>query len=498
VETTHTLGARRGRRSLTVLVALATTLILFGAPVGASSETSPSPASRPEPRVVDGTLAPPGSWPTVVALVQRGRSASSSQFCGGTVIDRSWILTAAHCLRYPDSNPTASQIEVLVGTQDLKTGGTRLPVAEIRVHSGWRPPGSFRNDVAVLRLASPVPSAIPRQALAPPDAAIGVTGAAAGGWGSTDRQGADYPVQLRQVSMLTSPSEWCAGESAAYDEATMVCAAGSSGAAGPCFGDSGGPLVTGPSKAGVQIGISSFVIVCADYPTYFTKVSAFSRWIDQHSRYGPHVGSSAFVRSVYRDLFGRQPTSAELLSGAASLDRGQQTPAGFAAVLVDGAKYRGRSGGVARLYQSIFLRRPETAGMGYWMGEITRGVSLKRIADLMVRVPEFTSRYGRLDDGRFVDLVYDNVLGRVPSAEDRGYWVGELQSGRRTRGQVMVGFSESEEYRGTTDPVTEVVGAFHGLIRRVPTDAELAAGRDLATAPVTALPLSYSGYAARF
>ena len=58
-------------------------------------------------------------------------------------------------------------------------------------------------------------------------------------------------------------------------------------------------------------------------------------------------------------------------------------------------------------------------------------------------------------DAAFVDLVYRNVLARPPDPAGRAHWAGGLDSGRLTRGGVMIGFSESAEFvrkTGTTPP----------------------------------------------
>ena len=52
--------------------------------------------------------------------------------------------------------------------------------------------------------------------------------------------------------------------------------------------------------------------------------------------------------------------------------------------------------------------------------------------------------------------------------------VGELSSGRRSRGEVMAGFSESSEYRNENKPRVDVIISFFGLVRRVPNAGELA------------------------
>ena len=51
--------------------------------------------------------------------------------------------------------------------------------------------------------------------------------------------------------------------------------------------------------------------------------------------------------------------------------------------------------------------------------------------------------YGELDNAGFVDLVYLNVLGRLPDDAGRSFWLDRLDTGSNTRGEVMIGFSES-------------------------------------------------------
>lgn len=112
-------------------------------------------------------------------------------------------------------------------------------------------------------------------------------------------------------------------------------------------------------------------------------------------------------------------------------------------------------GSIERLYRAYFLRAPDRAGLTYWVGRFSDGAPLPAISEGFARSPEFVDRYGRLGDGAFVDLVYRNVLQRSPDATGRGYWVQQLAERRRSRGGVMVGFSESPEFvrrTGTTPP----------------------------------------------
>jgi hypothetical protein len=96
------------------------------------------------------------------------------------------------------------------------------------------------------------------------------------------------------------------------------------------------------------------------------------------------------------------------------------------------------------------------------------GMSLGSISDGFAASQEFQQRYGTLSNEQFVTLVYQNVLGRSPDPGGYAYWVGQLSSGAMTRGQVIVGFSESEEYKGLTSHEVFVTMMYIGMLRRSP------------------------------
>lgn len=102
----------------------------------------------------------------------------------------------------------------------------------------------------------------------------------------------------------------------------------------------------------------------------------------------------------------------------------------------------GREAAVVRLYTAVFLRLPDDAGFRYWV-DGPAGVRL--MAQYFVTSEEFRLTYGNVDDAGFVNLLYCNVLGRVPDESGLAYWTAIVaDEGRDT---VVLGFSESEEYR---------------------------------------------------
>jgi hypothetical protein len=104
-----------------------------------------------------------------------------------------------------------------------------------------------------------------------------------------------------------------------------------------------------------------------------------------------------------------------------------------------------RSARIRRLYLAAFLREPDGPGLAHWVAQLSTGRSLPAIATDFAHSPELRARYGHLDDAAYVTRLYRNVLDRDPDASGLGYWTGMMASGR-SRGWVLVGFSQSAEY----------------------------------------------------
>jgi secreted trypsin-like serine protease len=247
----------------------------------------------PDSRVVGGTPVPDGRYPFQAALLIQfaGQNDHQRQFCGGSLITRWQVLTAAHCVDFfgprPDQLPV-SELRVVVGRTVLtSTQGQRRSVVGIAVHPRWNP-ATFRNDAAVITLNRPITGIRPIQVVTPGVDALERPGRSviATGWGNTIVQpvgpgagGAQYPDRMREVTVpIVSPPE-CA---TAYlidgmqflDRNTMLCA----GRRGKdtCQGDSGGPLFVRAATGGyIQIGITSWGIGCGatGFPGVYTKLS---------------------------------------------------------------------------------------------------------------------------------------------------------------------------------------------------------------------------------
>merc|ERR1712168_1079614 len=207
-----------------------------------------------EERVVGGEVARPNSWPWQISLQYRSGS-SYYHTCGGTLIRRGWVMTAAHCV---DRTRTW---RVVLGEHNLNSqeGSEQyMSVSRVHLHPRWNSNNVAGGwDIALLQLSSDATlnNKVQLGALPPSGQVLPVvdhkTCTSYGWWGSTVKD-------------------------------SMVCAGG--GSESGCQGDSGGPLNCSVGGKWVVHGVTSFVSSsgCNAHkkPTVFTRSSDYIGWMN--------------------------------------------------------------------------------------------------------------------------------------------------------------------------------------------------------------------------
>lgn len=177
----------------------------------------------------------------------------------------------------------------------------------------------------------------------------------------------------------------------------------------------------------------------------------------------------AFVKQTYRDLIDEQWHTNTLYSGVSAA---QQSRSLFVENLLADEEFLSESQPVARLFFSTFLRQPDVSGLTHWNRKFKNGMKLQQIANVFANSTEFQNRYGALTDSEFIDLVYQNVLGRKVDNAGKQFWLGKLTNGT-SRGEMLSGFSESNEGKRKIEDKVNAVLLYQGLLQRQPTTNEL-------------------------
>jgi len=116
---------------------------------------------------------------------------------------------------------------------------------------------------------------------------------------------------------------------------------------------------------------------------------------------------------------------------------------------------------ICRLYQAAFDRTPDVEGLNHWIDSWEKNTEVSEISTSFYASEEFTSLYGDPTNEQFVSLLYDNVLDRSPDRSGLEYWTSQLNQGK-SRSEILVGFSESQENINKTDSVFDSLNSSDG------------------------------------
>lgn len=224
-------------------------------------------------RIVGGIFARDHSWPWMAAFKENGYF-----FCGGTLINDQWILTAAHCLS--DLTNLAS-LKVTLGENNVNTAPNGLGAAKWIIHEQYDAYNTV-NDIALVKLANKVTFTSNISPVCLPNGrspVIGTIGMVTG-WGTTQADGnGQVSPQLKQVAVPINPASVC-GYGAL--PVTQICAGVLTTGAekDSCQGDSGGPFVMKDKSTSAYYiaGIVSYGESCGGRGAY-TNVKEFESWI---------------------------------------------------------------------------------------------------------------------------------------------------------------------------------------------------------------------------
>jgi secreted trypsin-like serine protease len=298
-------------------------LIALALPVATATARPPATAHS---SIVGGQAASIDDWPSISFILAAWDQDGDGQMdaaagCTGTVINPSWVISAAHCLFRPDGEPVDALITLTGAADKTGAGGGEVIVADrVVVNPDWNP-NTLLGDALLIHLKSRSSRPAMKLATAGGQYVTVENLPNSAGWGTTDENSTIGTDVLKEAYLQLQSDATCAAIVPEFDPGTQTCA-GTEDTAGACKGDSGGPLIVfdrstgepylwGVTSFGPQIGLG--LPVCSlKAPAYYSWIPGFVPWISNtiSPPPGPRPPAPGPVIQPPRD------TTAPVVSGA--------------------------------------------------------------------------------------------------------------------------------------------------------------------------------------
>jgi len=236
-------------------------------------------------RILGPEVNPPHSQPWVVGMIFNNGDQIE---CGGTLISKKHVISAAHCVWSVDFfgfNRIDDATHVIVGEHDqrIADGEERIPITKETMHPDYHPSLHPNSDLIVYELAKMVENRYAKPAYLPEEneefAKYIVSG-----WGYKNKNQESSDVLRSVVIADIRTDDSCYSLREYYDPNNTLCGEKLSNIwEGPCGGDSGGPWVSKNEKGDVILAGVHKAGDCAmdEVPHVAVQVShaPFLKWI---------------------------------------------------------------------------------------------------------------------------------------------------------------------------------------------------------------------------
>lgn len=232
---------------------------------------------KPDMRIVGGEICTDQDHKSIVSITY----SDINHRCAGTLLNRNWVLTAAHCVIMDIPYIVIAGISHSRGYYDVSVS----PVKLVFIHPEFNRT-RLRNDIALLKLAFPIEETDYIKYVNLPNSSVDYAinsvcpQALVMGWGFTIPGHRSMSADLHCVNLpLIHPVD-CFYIYLMFNISTtnVICTFSKEGK-DACTGDSGGPLLCN----GTQFGIVSWGIGCAkpNRPGVYTRVDSYLDFVNE-------------------------------------------------------------------------------------------------------------------------------------------------------------------------------------------------------------------------
>ncbi|CAL8117656.1 unnamed protein product [Orchesella dallaii] len=237
--------------------------------------------------IIGGVEADKGEFPWIIGI-RRGKVT----VCGGSLINKNWVLTAAHCMS------TVKEAYFLVAG-DHNTAifeeNEQIRLIESVYNHRFYNHDTFQNDISLIKVSQAFQlNDFVKPVELPPAYFIPTEKMTIAGWGYTTPGGNRSEVLLKAVVPFVNDSI-CAQDYSGEFFPSMICA-GENGK--DALYDSGGPLMCYLGDHAYLCGITSWGDGCGelDKPGVYTEVSYFLDWIGNTTSSSGTNSDNQFVK----------------------------------------------------------------------------------------------------------------------------------------------------------------------------------------------------------
>ncbi|XP_066935989.1 granzyme B(G,H)-like [Clytia hemisphaerica] len=229
-----------------------------------------------EKHIIHGTESKPGAWPWVVSVQIR-----SQDICGGTILSKTWIMTAAHCFNH---KPAASDITVVAGAHNIKIhedSQQTITAKRYVLNPGYNPNSNVA-DIALIELSTPLKfnKRVEQARIQAKDEYPSLEKTCfIAGWGQTSQAHIDpvvFPDTLQEAQLPIIKER----------NKKYIYAGFNDGDEKPnaCYGDSGGPLMCKTTflRRWVVQGPMSHVFPACSFETAVIPVAKYLSWVKEY------------------------------------------------------------------------------------------------------------------------------------------------------------------------------------------------------------------------